>query len=310
MNFWNDLIILTNLSTKALYTLVTLSMILLLMAGTIFNLNDFVRHLSASDEQIVVLDTMPTDDIDSNIVACGHWKCFSRSKSNSILGYQMIRNGDIEPERSENDLILRGKEAGFSAHLYQIAQCITKQYGIPHVVGYPHYANLTQDFINQMVRPADKPDRVVKKLFEPGEIVVLPVKYNEKSVFFAIPGRTDDLKDHIRHYIPENPEFYDNFKEAMQKVYDTVSDYVGCLVVDFQGLVDENGIFYLFDIDSCRWTPDCSLQDPSEWTSAFNPVLRNEQILPFQRALSGLMEYARDIRDEHYAITYNPLLII
>ena len=95
----------------------------------------------------------------------------------------MIHNGDLEPYRSENDLKLRGKEFHFSAHLYQIAQCITKQHGIPHVVGNPHYANLTQDFINQMTRPA-KPDRAVKKLFEPGEIVVLPVTALLSSIFF------------------------------------------------------------------------------------------------------------------------------
>jgi len=242
------------------------------------------------------VEEISLDDVDLTIKACGHWKCFSLSKSNPRLGYQLIRNGDVEHYRKQKgaDQTRKVRTFRWFVNRFRFAECVKTHYDINHIVGLPKVTELTEEIVERMKFPENSIHPSVERPFLPGEIIILPVEYNPNFVLFHIPGQFNDLVEHMNKYMPQNPDYYPNFIAQMHKLDETISENVGCLSMDFQGFVDEHGIFYLFDVDTCGG-PQCS----AEYNN-IHPDLRERLIHPLQETLSELMQIATAVKDHHF----------
>jgi len=273
-----------------------ISVVLLLTVGIIMNSRIDYRHLS--NVVATSKDKISLEDVDLNIKACGHWKCFSESKGNPYLGYQLIRNGDYESYRNtEVDYKQRkSRDFNFYVGLHTFAECVKTNYNISHIVGYPRVGELTEEMVNNITYPDVHPSVKDKKLFVPGEIMVLPVVYSEEYVQFHIPERDFELQKHMRKYIPQDLEYFHNFVASMKQLDLIISQEVNCLAMDFQGFISEKGIFHLFDVDTCG-IPDCKKK------FNFGPDFRKRLIEPLQSKLAQHILLAHKIKEDHYSVT-------
>jgi len=268
-------------------------MCLLLLLGTSMH----ARTARRMDEHPkIAIKSISLDDINPEAKGCGHWKCFFLSKTNPNRGYQLMRNGDIEhyrkpkPEKKHRD----SRTFEIFADRFHFAECVKKEYGINHVVGFPRVAELTEEIVNEMEFSAKALHPSVVKPFLPGKIFVLPVHYSKNVVQFHIPGVYADLEEHMHKYMPVNPEYYDNFIGEMHKLDRVISEKVECLSSDFQGFVYENGMFSLFDVDNCL-NPRCTERPPKDELEVLATLIK-----PLQKTLIKLMQLATAVKDEHF----------
>mmetsp|Transcript_25891 Transcript_25891/g.29614 ORF Transcript_25891/g.29614 Transcript_25891/m.29614 type:complete len:405 (-) Transcript_25891:15-1229(-) len=200
------------------------------------------------------------DDIEYDILGCGKWKCFAKSKSNSKIGYLLIRNSN---NWDDNPSARTVTTPTFYMKLHYFAECMKRKYepNLNHNVGQPHWTTMTRSFLSQMVVPertgnnfATAVDKYV--YYDVGPILVMPVlTFNYDTTVLFRPPDIEPIRNHILKYLNSRDGFYERFTTSMQTLTRVITDK-RCLADDFQVYINEEGNVYLFDIDKCALNTD------------------------------------------------------
>jgi len=198
----------------------------------------------------------PLDDVDNSLVrGCGQHKCFFRSKTLETRGYLLFRNHFEDGNDGSSN---KKTSIEYFIKQYEFAKCLAQQYHIHTNVGYPNIENVKQDQLDTFFKHENSILRVKDNYFKEGELVVLPVKYDENAVFLICQDAfLPAVKEQMEKYIPLNPNYYNNFLDSVSKIKEVIGKK-RCLIVDFQVFVNTEGIMYFFDLDFCAGEDSCT----------------------------------------------------